>query len=88
MLAHYDTTVIQTFPSLCAIQVYLTYNLEVLMPIMLMLMLMLMLMMMLSVVNVVKNWGGWVGGCAIPPRHLVSARELVSEWGSVYPRNN
>ena len=56
--------------------------------VMLMLMLMPMLMMMLSVVNVVKNWGGWVGGCAIPPRHLVSARELVLEWGSVYPRNN
>ena len=65
-----------------------TRTMMLMMMMMLVLMLMLMMMLMLSVVNVVKNWGGWVGGCAIPPRHLVSARELVSEWGSVYPRNN
>ena len=37
-MADYDTTVIQTFPSLCAIQVYLTYNLEVLILMMMMMM--------------------------------------------------
>ena len=52
---------------------------------MLMMMLMLMTMMRLSVVNVVRNWGGWVGRCAIPPRHLVSAKELVLEWSPMYP---
>ena len=38
------------------------------------------------VVNAVRNWGGWVGGYAILPRHLVSAKELVLEWSPMYPR--
>ena len=38
------------------------------------------------VVNVVRSWGGWVGGYAILPRHLVSAKELVLEWSPMYPR--
>ena len=55
MQAHYDTTVIQTFPSLCAIQVYLTYNLEVLMLMMIMITLMLMQMLMLMMMVMVMN---------------------------------